>query len=256
MIDRYISGAVFAVLLIGALSPPASASDYIHQCRTADGYYVIDDGDLRRSEDGGRSNIRYSVLSEKTLERHQGYCISNEPSSGGQKYGFESKSYVMHIRFRDRGQSIKTFAICEMISDGLPAAYNCDKRVDGARKASIDPSSPSGTSRTWNHNGSIMRLEADGTKRRFVYEKPRQALASRGVTPGIVLFEGERDGDEYRGASKIFSRSCGQLPYTVSGHVSNGDTRVTLRGRAPRVNADCDIVGYRNDKLVFDLVKD
>ena len=46
----------------------------------------------------------------------------------------------------------------------------------------------------WDHNGSIMRLKAQGNQRWFYYEKPRSVLYASGVRPGTLLFNGGKKG--------------------------------------------------------------
>ena len=106
----------------------------------------------------------------------------------------------------------------------------------------------------WDHNGSIMRLEADGTRRRFVYAAPRPGMRRVGVRNGMVLFDGRRDGRVYQGTARIFNKRCGQFTYRVRGEVSDDERRVVLFGQAPRVGSDCQIRGRRDDRLEFDLL--
>ena len=103
----------------------------------------------------------------------------------------------------------------------------------------------------WTHNGSTMILEADGQSRRFLYDEPRSGLIEAGVDRGIVLFAGQRLGDRYRGTAYVFSSECGPIDYEVEGPVSADQLQVDLYGDAPQRNGDCEVVGYRNDHLVF-----
>jgi hypothetical protein len=106
----------------------------------------------------------------------------------------------------------------------------------------------------WDHNGSRMGLVAQGTQRQFHYVVPRTALAERGVTPGTLLFEGERIGNRYAGTARIFATpQCGVFTYNVEGPISADQRSVTMFGRAPRVNSRCEVIGYRDDRLVFTL---
>ena len=102
----------------------------------------------------------------------------------------------------------------------------------------------------WNHNGSIMRLKAEGQKRWFYYEKPRAGLA---VKKGILLFNGTNKGGVYSGLSRVFSKFCPSAPleYFVEGSVSNNQTRVTMRGTR-NVHKKCEPTGdVASDELVF-----
>jgi len=40
----------------------------------------------------------------------------------------------------------------------------------------------------WTHNGSLMRLKADGNGRWMYYENPKQSLQSAGIYSGTLLF--------------------------------------------------------------------
>jgi hypothetical protein len=118
--------------------------------------------------------------------------------------------------------------------------------------------SPIQSMRTWNHNGSVVRLESGGqfggAERRFYYESPREGLLSEGVTPGTLLFGGIQVEDTIRGTAFVFKRACGRWAYNVSGRVSDDNRIVTMVGQAPRVNASCQVIGYRQDTLVFEYI--
>lgn len=110
----------------------------------------------------------------------------------------------------------------------------------------------------WNHNGSIMRLTANGQARTFSYDLPRSTLVSAGVRRGTVLFDGARAGNRYSGTAYVFSRDCPDSPlaYSVNGSVSRNDTQVTLTGTRP-VYASCRATGRSTtDTLVFTYVSD
>ena len=91
----------------------------------------------------------------------------------------------------------------------------------------------------WLHNGSIMRLHAEGNMRGV------------GVERGTVLFEGERRGNRYIGQARVFSRGCGELVYDVSGNVVT-EQRVVLTGRREQYTAGCQPSGrFVTDRLIF-----
>lgn len=105
----------------------------------------------------------------------------------------------------------------------------------------------------WNHNGSIVRLEANGDLRRFVYEDPRPSLRAAGVEAGTMLFEGSTKGSRYYGKARVFSASCPGEPldYFVSGPVNAARTQVTLSGKR-EVYVGCRPTGrFKVDRLVF-----
>lgn len=103
----------------------------------------------------------------------------------------------------------------------------------------------------WNHNGSQMLLREDGSSRSFVYLTPKDGLP---VSPGTVLFEGRREGLTYSGEASLFSTKCGTIRFPVRGSVSEDQLRVTMTGKAPRRNANCEINGDRDEVLVFEYV--
>ena len=104
----------------------------------------------------------------------------------------------------------------------------------------------------WDHNGSVMRLVADGDQRQLIYEQPKQILNDAVVERGTVLFEGDRVGNKYTGTAKRFSKNChAPLPYHVSGNVLT-ETKIVLEGRREVYDDDCRPTGrFTRDTLVF-----
>lgn len=254
-----------ALLLLAVLAAfPARASDYSNVCRTADGAYEIDDGELRAVDPAGKQMpaISYTKVRETVLSHETGYCTST--AAKGQKFKYEAKSSALRVSFTDGGQKREADFICELAADGLPAAYNCDKRIstsksDGKLQAAAKTSSeppvraepiPSGGKR-WLHNGSLVRLETDGDLRRFVYDAPRAGMRTVGAKPGTLLFEGKLEGSAYSGTAYVFAAGCAPQPYTVSGRVSDGGRRVVMTGKAPRLGPSCNATATRDDTLVF-----
>jgi len=105
----------------------------------------------------------------------------------------------------------------------------------------------------WDHNGSLMRLEAEGNNRWFYYENPRPALRNAGVGRGTLLFNGVKDGNWYSGTARVYSRYCPGTPleYFVEGPVRGDQLQVTVRGTR-QVYSQCQPTGRsKSDKLVF-----
>lgn len=237
-----------AVWFAWALS--AQAGDYIHMCRTADPRFEIHDETLYAKADSNQTAIAYQTLDKNTVSERRGYCMAR-----GKRYGFEAQNYTLRIRFQYQGSTIETRADCELASDGLPAAFTCEREVVEFQSGpNGGGGSTAGGPTLWNHNGSLMRLEADGAIRRFVYDQPRPGMVRAGARPGDIVFEGQRNGATYVGTAYIFSKSCGRVPYPVAGNVSTDQRAVVVEGQAPRLGAGCNVKSYRRDRLSFELI--
>lgn len=252
---RRIAAALIAACM-ALVALPVAASDYVNVCRTADGAYEIDDGTLHKVDPKGAQTppIAYTKVRETTLARETGYCLADK--ARGQQFKYETRSTALRAAFTDEGQKIEIDFICEFVADGLPAAYNCDKRVVTTNERKPKPETAAAPTagaegRAWLHNGSIMRLEASGNERRFYYEAPRAGIRKVGAKPGTLLFKGLLEGSSYSGTAYVFSTDCPPAPYAVEGRVSDGGRRVVLTGKAPRLSASCETTGTRDDTLVF-----
>jgi hypothetical protein len=102
----------------------------------------------------------------------------------------------------------------------------------------------------WTHEGSVVRLEAIGRARRFYYVEVHGAFPAK---TGDIAFEGVREGPTYSGRAFQFADNCTPLAYLVKGSVSGDESTVRMQGRKPHRNAQCDIVGYADDELVFSV---
>lgn len=262
-----LSRLAFCLALIPALAaPPTQASDYSNICRSADGAYEIDDGELHSVDPAGKQTpaIPYTKVRETVLSHESGYCLSN--TAKGQRFTYEAKSSALRIAFTDAGSKREVDFICELAADGLPAAYNCDRQVvtsksgggaadAGSKSSSSTPVRADGETRSagklWLHNGSVMRLEASGNERRIFYEAPRAGLRKVGAAPGTLLFEGLADGQTFSGTAHVFAAGCAPQPYAVTGRISDGGRRIVMTGKAPRISPACQATGLRDDTLVF-----
>lgn len=84
----------------------------------------------------------------------------------------------------------------------------------------------------YDHNGSTMRISQERNTVRIAYETPRPGLASQGVRPGTVLFEGQLNAQSYlEGTSRIFRPGC-DIDYFVYGDYRPGGD-LALSGAAP-----------------------
>lgn len=105
----------------------------------------------------------------------------------------------------------------------------------------------------WTHNGSMMRLQAQGENRWLSYQSPRQGMWNAEVQRGTLLFNGRKHGDWYSGLSRVFSGACpgSPLEYYVEGPVLQNPLRIVLRGTREMAN-NCRGTGrMTSDELVF-----
>ncbi len=109
---------------------------------------------------------------------------------------------------------------------------------------------------TWDHNGSLMRFEENGQKRRFLYEQPRDNLGAAGVHNGTVLFDGEEKKDgRLAGYAKLFRKGCDPVDYFVEGAYDKNKGEILLQGQAPIYSGQgCKITGYTEDGSASSLL--
>jgi hypothetical protein len=103
-----------------------------------------------------------------------------------------------------------------------------------------------------NHNGSIMQVLENNGNIDIIYTQPRPGMWGY-VTPGTALVHGAWVDGIIQGTAYYFSKSCGAIPYSVSGGI---DPRgiLTLVGPTPRLDHACRPVGMDwgvNSRLVF-----
>jgi len=110
----------------------------------------------------------------------------------------------------------------------------------------------------WDHNGSLMRLQAEGNQRWMYYEIPREVLRRAGVSQGTLLFNGKKSGNWYSGTARRFSKFCSGNPleYFVEGPVRKDQLQVTVRGTR-EIYKECQPTGrFATDELIFTYVRD
>ena len=250
LLSRRAATALGAMLAISAV--PASASDYFNSCQVSGDRFVIDDDALLAKVEGERKPIEFQKLSETVLSEKKGYCLAR-----GKRYEHEARTTVLRIRFSYEGQTKELDALCELATDGLPAAFKCERQVTtrdfkigGGKPATGRPDG----SAIWVHNGSLLRLEMDGDTRRFLYELPRTGMVQAGAKPGDVVLEVRRAGATFTGQAFVYSRTCGRTGYLVSGRAGTSEGRIVVEGKVPRHGDDCKPRSFWRDRLQFDLV--
>jgi hypothetical protein len=127
-----------------------------------------------------------------------------------------------------------------------PQPVKLDVPAAPAGLATAPPAAP-GAASMWMIGGSVVRLEADGERRRFVYETV--AEGSAGIKRGALLFDGKRQGTRYVGTAYAFARDCTAESFSVSGDVSRDERQVTLKGRIPVIDSRCRVRSRREGAL-------
>lgn len=114
---------------------------------------------------------------------------------------------------------------------------------------------PAHANTSWDHNGSLVVLEENGTKRRLVYAEPRSTLDTAGVRKGTVLFDGEEKADgRLAGYAKLFRVGCDPVDYFVEGSFDKSKGEILLQGQAPIYSGQgCKITGYSDDNTASSL---
>jgi hypothetical protein len=246
---------VYPVFLASFVVSPALAGDYSHECTSSDQRYTFSDAvPFRASDKDQKAPLTYAILETQNLEVEAGYCV---PSNAGQtdvRFNFDYRKYRMRLLIDERSGPQSVRVVCELAASGLPASLNCNERVTTEKSTKPTPviSYATGTPGNWEHNGSVMRLEAQGNERRFFYMNPRDGIRKVGVSGDQLLFEGTRDGSRYVGIARVFKKTCGVQEFPVSGEIADGELRVVLAGNAPIVDDQCNVTGSKPEQLVFE----
>lgn len=248
--------AAFGALVV-VVGGSAIASDHSDRCDSTDGRYVVEEGSLYDAEAyrrGAAEAIPFEVRSDTVEAEEVGYCVSWAKEAAGRRFDFEYRRSVRRIAFEVDGVAREVEMGCVLEGDGLPAAFECDRKVVTRRTgmaAPIPAATDASDAGTWEHNGSTLALIADGDDRRFLYTVPRAGLVANGVEAGTLLFGGRIEGTSLVGRARIFTKRCGELSYPVRGAFENGGARLVLTGKVPRVDDGCRRTGSADDRLVF-----
>ena len=114
------------------------------------------------------------------------------------------------------------------------------------------------------HTASVMEMRVDRSEISILYRHPRPGLASVGVVPGTLLFQGTitssgtTGGRRVEGTAFAFKGRCQPAPYPVRGTIS-GDAGFTLAGPGPeRSKLGCPVLGHSwaspHAHLVFSIL--
>jgi hypothetical protein len=106
----------------------------------------------------------------------------------------------------------------------------------------------------WLHDGSIMKLFADGERIIVQFDAPRGGLDDAGIKSGTVLFQGTKRGNTYAGEASTFSPRCGARAFSVTGETSADYKRFSLHGQVMVLDANCNYASTQDETLTFDYV--
>jgi hypothetical protein len=115
------------------------------------------------------------------------------------------------------------------------------------------PPLPAGLSR-WSMEGSVIDLAANGAARKLTMEVPQTEHAKAGAVKGMVLFEGSKSSNHYRGKAYKYSAKCKAVAYDVVGEVSADEKQITLRGKSPSIDGGCKVIGHGETSTVFTFI--
>lgn len=137
-----------AAILIGG--GPATASDHSDRCDSSDGRFVVEEGSLYDAEAyrlGSAKALPFRVLSETVEAEEVGYCISWAKEASGRRFEFRYRRSVERIAFEIDGTAREAEMRCVLEGDGLPAAFECDRKVVTRHMGVVTPiSTPPATS--------------------------------------------------------------------------------------------------------------
>jgi hypothetical protein len=66
-------------------------------------------------------------------------------------------------------------------------------------------------------------------RQQFIFTDPRRNLRNIGVIPGMIQFDGKREGNWYRGSGYSYSENCGAQEFKMNGRIVN-DSLIKLYG--------------------------
>ena len=106
---------------------------------------------------------------------------------------------------------------------------------------------------TYYYNGSELSFkECDGRPITISYENVLPALKKHGIVRGSQLFIGREQSDgTLAGTMWVYKSGCGKIGFIVRGAITL--RRITLKGRVPVRDGNCDVVRTRAQSFDFKL---
>jgi hypothetical protein len=153
-------------------------------------------------------------------------------------------------------RTLKAEPATPKIQDRLTAtAEDKPARGKGRKIATAPPPAAAGKKQAsdgglWTWGGSALRLDMSGRARRFTFVGLRRGLLAK---DGDLAFDGVREGSTLSGLAFLYTENCGPIPYPVRGAVSPDESTIVLRGKKPRRDVTCALMGAADEELVFTL---
>jgi hypothetical protein len=202
--------------------------------------------------------VQPSAPAVRPFELHP-HVMSSGPNLGDEQPGVSASECLRLCRANSRCAAFTIvhgaeYTVCELkrASGTLSADKFADTGVMDVGGASPFNDKRQPQSGVWKHNGSDMTLVVRGTHYQFIYHTPKSDLLPLGVKQGTLMFDGTREGGKMVGKAYVFSRSCGQLEYEVTGRAYN--RQITLDGPTPQIkdSATCQVSYRKVRPLLFD----
>lgn len=108
---------VLAVGLIGLWPGLLQAGDYFFECAIPGGGYTLEEGDKRLELFQDGKKLKYDLVRQVTIREREGVCTAK----GGQKFKWNSHSYLYEVKTAIDGVSIPLQFLCETGGSGVPA---------------------------------------------------------------------------------------------------------------------------------------
>jgi len=192
----------------------------------------------------GKLNALAAVAAIKDIPQNVNFAIRSQTLDA-----FLQTQYITSAPLL-RNQKLTGIEIAEIAQSSSLKVY-C-KKIDVQQNQQVASAPVDQPERPyWDHNGSKMQLQSVGIYRQFLYEVPRASIVDVGVKSGTILFSGKRQGNTYSGLAYIFSKNCGSTAFEVTGVVSEDQRQVTMYGKLPRKNDNCEIVGLGDITMLF-----
>jgi hypothetical protein len=110
------------------------------------------------------------------------------------------------------------------------------------------------SSSVWLHQGSVVGLSRDGSKRTLRLLHTATALTGTTASRGSLLFDGTTpNGVDYEGTAYAH-HICGSKPFSVVGNLSPDGKSMTLLGQGNEVDEQCFPIGQKDIELRLELV--